>query len=684
MRHLGCHLYAMHSDPAYGGELYALCCKSYMQEKCGRTGSPRAFAQDVDLGFDAARHETPPNLIQAARTGLLYATLGNISAAVPAELFGVHAQLVGPAGALGYAALISDPTQRCRTYVAIAAALPAAVPRKERLDILDMASVAAEAIGDEVDKASALGDVAVGLAQTGEYDHALRIPGQSQNVQVLSRIALSSVHEGNYDKAFVVLEAIPGKQDKLDVLIGLAQGLMQAGQTQRARNAFTRAFEAAEALEAGWPQDHALEGLAQALAQTGEYDQAFEVADRIQDRQVEVGTLTGLSQLLVQMGQGRRARIAATRALEVAKMIESAWPQEQALGGVAQALARAGERDQAFEVVQTIRSPQRKTEAIAGLIHGLAEAGEFEPAFEVVETIADRNVRAGALMRLARVLVLMRQEERAQAAAKRALDVLKVIESELSIVQDLISLAEQLTQSGEHDRALKVVDTIEDEFKSDALRVVERARMSEAQRTRHVERRPSEVTSRVSRAQSTKANTLSVLAEALTQAEKYDQAFEVAEAIQDQKVKVELLTRLVQTLMQMKQGERARSTAKRAFEVLKTINDLWTKTQVQNSVARALAVAGECDRALEVVGMSEEKESKAAMLSTIAAAGVQTGNGGRVRNAATQAVMTVKMNESQQGKAEALSSLAEALAQSGDHDRALRTIHMIDFPERSK
>ncbi len=659
VRHLGTHLYALRDDPGYGGELYTLLCKPYMWAKFGRTGSHRGFGQDVSLALDAARHETPPHLVQVARACLLYATLGNISEVVPSELLGVLAQVGERASALGYAALISDAAQRSKVYLKIADASSSKIHGKELLDIVDMALLAVEAISNEALKAKALSGVAQTLMQMGEKER-----GQSAAF-----------------RAFEAVKKIEKEEIEPQELRVLAQTMLQAGE-------YARALEVSEMITDEEVKTEALIGLVRALAQDGKHDQALEVTETIKDKKVKAEALSSLAQTLIEMRQGERARNAAKRAFEVLKKIKDRWIKEQVQDRVIQALALAGEHDQALKAAETSRDRGVKAASLTVLAQALAQTGESaraqgtaRRALHVAETIEEESDKAEALAKVAGALVTMGERELARSTAERVLEVMKTIENELgqamAAAQREMEEAKLRTEPIDHTRyATRRMFGVEDKtvkaekIQADAARVLAQAIARPGDFDRVLE-----VVEKIKN-EGVKAELLTGLTQILVQSGEYDLALQMAETIEGELRRAIALTGLAESLAPNGKKGLARSALGGAFAVATEISvnkSPATEAEALSVLARLaqmLAQVEEHDRALQVTEIIGNEWGKAEELRVLAQTLGQTTEGGRARSTARRALEAVKSTGDERVKAEALTRLAEALVQMGEKDKA--------------
>ncbi|MEO8655451.1 MAG: ATP-binding protein, partial [Ramlibacter sp.] len=115
------HLVAHLIEDGATGELFDLIGPEWKAARMRRTGSARAFAQDLELALHAATAARPPALLQAIRCSLLHASVVSAAQAIAPEVLALMARLgptdandgddagFGAAAALDHAALIREP-----------------------------------------------------------------------------------------------------------------------------------------------------------------------------------------------------------------------------------------------------------------------------------------------------------------------------------------------------------------------------------------------------------------------------------------------------------------------------------------------------------------------------------------------------------------------------------------------
>jgi tetratricopeptide (TPR) repeat protein len=699
--------YAAHLREAGENEaLYALVERRWMDLKAARTRSHRAFAQDVLLAIEAARCEQPPNLVQELRAFFIYATLSSTATYTPPEALGVLAQAGDVQRAENYAALIDDPIHRCRAYRAIVSALLRQGRTHEAAAAVEQALVAAQAIQRDIDKASALADVARTLIQAGQTDRAVTVAqlinkDEAKKAKVLAGVARTLARAGQTDQAVTVAQCINEDKAKAEALGDVAEALAevgqtdqavtvaqcinedkakavaladvaktltQAGQTNRAVTLVKQAAAVAQAIENDYDKASALTAVAGALAEIGRTDEAVAIfkqvvnnAQAITDGGTKAGTLAAVAKTLIKAGQIDRA-VSLTQALE-----NRAW----LLRDVAEALAEAGQEDHALTVVRTV---QDRCLALHQVAQGLARAGQTDRAVAVAQTLEDVNAKARALAGVAEILAETGKVDQAVVLAEQAITAAQTIESNAWV---LAGTTEALAKADQIDEALAVARAITNGLaKVQALTDVAEALIKAgklAQAVVLVEQ--ALATAQAIKDDEAKAHALAFVARMLVKAGQAnrlaaftEQAVAAVQSITYGLAKVSALTSVARALIEAGQLAQAVVLVEQALATAQAIKDYEAKANALVWVVGMLAEVGQIDRAVTVAQTSNAPTSRA-LVQVISA----LINSGKIAQA-------FKIAEALEDhfKASALCRIAEALANTGQLDQAITIAQEIE------
>src|SRR5262249_55060748 len=130
----------------------------------------------------AAAGETPPNLVEEVRLGVIRAMIATSAASVPENAFRVCVLLGQTERARGLAALVPDPEKRRNIYFSIACYLRDVGQAENALDVLlsieveaHTLRVEAHTVREPAGRAGVLSKVAASLAEAGSREQANRV-----------------------------------------------------------------------------------------------------------------------------------------------------------------------------------------------------------------------------------------------------------------------------------------------------------------------------------------------------------------------------------------------------------------------------------------------------------------------------------------------------------------------------
>ena len=149
-------------------------------------------------------------------------------------------------------------------------------------------------------------------------------------------------------------------------------------------------------------------------------------------------------------------------------------------------------------------------------------------------------------------------------------------------------------------------------------------------------------------------------------------AKEIAERIEDSRLRAQALAGVADALVRVGEADRARRVAENAMSVAERIEDPWERARVLPELAGVLVRAGLTDEALAMAEQIEQPRERARVLTELADALAQAGEADRARLIAGNAVSTAKQIRHVGVRALALPGVAGVLVRVGEADRARR------------
>lgn len=354
----------------------------------------------------------------------------------------------------------------------------------------------------------ALGEIARGLAATGDFDGALEvalsIPDERQDsvrIKTLESVASELGAIGQVDAAFKAVEAIDNPYRRSEAQARIAAAVARAGDPERAIRVATRiatdywfspdqdqrkvasgvvsragefdqswfyesladiariqavhadfkaAYQTAMAIPDAAGRSRALSHVGVLQAAAGDIDGAYRTAARIDAAYGDLEVL-----LAIVDAKAKVQDFAA--ATELAERIAQTYADYTGLMSVALRHAEAGAFDLAQATAARVDNPERRATALMGIAVSMVAAGQLDEAIAVSKLLTDPGVEVRALRAIA--VELARGGEVATA--------LQVAEDHASWGdQEDIVLAVALAQaqSGDLDGAIETARRIEDEM----------------------------------------------------------------------------------------------------------------------------------------------------------------------------------------------------------------------------
>lgn len=511
-RHLAAHLAATR---AYE-ELYTLIGEPWMRAQLQRSLSHRAFAADVEVAIAAAAAETPFNLVQLVRGGLIRATLGSLASNVPAAVLGVFAATGQSGWAFGHAVLVQESASRYEAYRLIGEALRMRGETAQAVEALQEALRAAariskdgltglfsgldtrgravveasvalarageegaalaaiERVGGERDRATALVEIARGLAEGGHVERALALAramtSESDRARVLARAAVALAEKGDLHQALGLVSTI-ARASRPEALSGIARVLAFRGD-ERAGEVVGRLLEEVRDVRLGGT---VLMSVVDVLVEGGRREEATSIVERSipttsgQHPSARANDLAQMSQAFVRLGDDTRATEMLEGAIAAVDENKHAFAKDADLMQIAEMMAEVGAAEWATSIARAIDEAATRRDTLQRVVKALAAAGETASAVEVAEGIEDSQARAEALGRAAFAMVEKGDSAGATEVASQALQLAGTRRTDNGKAIALGAMARALVRAGAAaeataigNAALKAMENMDD------------------------------------------------------------------------------------------------------------------------------------------------------------------------------------------------------------------------------
>ena len=220
-RNIGAHLFALRSDEAMRGHLYALVSRQWKEIK----GDDASFAHDVALAAEAAAEVHPAALVEQVRATAVLTAVHSRAQAVPARLLSLMARLGNLDGALSYLALSNTADTRVRAAVEIAEALLETDPRAAQRVLDEVSAVATSERAVRVRVLQALA-----LASMGRFDDLMPLaPALTESQDAAVRVATLAVSAGRYGVAEEIIRLSRGSYGRMQLTSEVITGALARG-----------------------------------------------------------------------------------------------------------------------------------------------------------------------------------------------------------------------------------------------------------------------------------------------------------------------------------------------------------------------------------------------------------------------------------------------------------------------
>ncbi|MEE8566397.1 MAG: hypothetical protein V3S76_01500 [Candidatus Bipolaricaulota bacterium] len=278
---------------------------------------------------------------------------------------------------------------------------------------------------------------------------AQELDDKDEQLVMRTALAIQLAEIGNSQKALSIIDAIDNDEGRA---IGLVELVTHLPESERSE-ILTNAMCVARKIESRWTRAHLLAELAQSLPQLERDEvlhEAYAAALEIEVEMDREDTLAWLASLLPE-----------SLVREVLKAGQVVEYDSYVLSCLAQRLGELGFPDEGLTLAKEIEDDVSCTEAIAGLAPHLSEALLSE-ALAVVNAIGDDRSRAIGLAGLANYL----PDDESIAVFQEALDAVQLISVEPERASALSDLAQYLSEVT-LNQFLTAVNTIKDDFRKE-------------------------------------------------------------------------------------------------------------------------------------------------------------------------------------------------------------------------
>jgi hypothetical protein len=618
---------------------------------------------------------------------------------------------------------ITEPTYQAGALAQVAGALAQAGRREQAIVIAAQAEAAARPVTDPTPQASALdwprrhrqaealAQVAGALAQAGQHQQAEAlarpITEPVYRAGALAQVAGALAQAGQHEQAIAIAaqaeaaaRSITDPAPQANALARVAGALAQAGWHEQPIAIAAQAEAAARSVTEPTPQASALAHVAGTLARSGWHEQAIAIAAQAEAAARSI-TETGLQAMVLAEVAGALAQSGQHQQAEaLARSITETDYRASALAQVADALAGAGEHQQAIRVAtaaeaeaRSATEPDLQASALARVAAELAHAGQFAQAIAIAaqaET-AGRSItmprsQARALAQVAGALAQAGQHEQAIAIAAQAMARLHSITEpasetrawdqvsvEARVAGGLAQVAGALAQAGRHEQAIAIAAQAETaarsitmpEFQASALAGVAEAlgKAGWHEQAIVIAAQAEAMAGWISEP-AYQAIALAQVAGALAQAGRDEQAIAIAaqaEAVarsitkQASRAGVSLF---LEVLDQPRQIHHPNAVA--------LIPEHSVQERVLSQVARALAQAGQLQKAEAVTRSITEPDYRASALAQVAEVLARAGQHEQAIDFARRAEATARLTDEPDFQASVLAQVAGVLALAGE------------------
>ncbi|NDD58297.1 MAG: hypothetical protein EBZ47_03460 [Chlamydiae bacterium] len=292
-------------------------------------------------------------------------------------------------------------------------ALTHMLPIVAKLGDFHQAEIIAASIPDtQPGKIEALRDVAIDLAEKGQFkkalDFAKSIEPRIVKNQAFVGIAKAFASIGFVQTALAIARSIDSKESndfslfggtRDDAFLGIILSLASYGRDDQ----IIHSLEIVPLIEKIYTKDQAFLAIAKALSASGSYEKALGIAYSIQGMTEKNQALRGVVKGMVQSGSPDKIN----EAIRIALSMEDSYDVQKAFTAIAILLIKSGFKDRLELVLEEARQLSRRYEfgntmdhVLSGAALALAEMGDWEAARDMAERIEKGHKRNEVLTRI--------------------------------------------------------------------------------------------------------------------------------------------------------------------------------------------------------------------------------------------------------------------------------------------
>ncbi|NEQ24373.1 MAG: hypothetical protein F6K28_35705, partial [Microcoleus sp. SIO2G3] len=332
---------------------------------------------------------------------------------------------------------------------------------------LETALSAAQTINDAESKAKALSAIALLYAKAGQQTQASQIlsqaiesakaiQGNEPQGRVLKEMIDNYLKVGRYEDAFQVAQAIQADTvdlSKTAVLINIITKTVEAGQNEQA-------LQITQLLDKGdiEQRNFALQRIALGYAKAGQFDKAIQTAEMVNNAGstyfYQARTLAAIANEYLKTGQTNRANELYTQAIQVANSLEIPSNKAEALAAIALEYTLSGQQDKASlllsQALQVAQTQQDNSYILQAIADEYIKAQQYDVAFKVAQAMRDSYEKTNKLQEIvSKYLETGRYDDARQFV--------NIYEAPAEKVGLLLAIANKYIQTGQTTKANEVL-----------------------------------------------------------------------------------------------------------------------------------------------------------------------------------------------------------------------------------
>ncbi|MFD5105033.1 hypothetical protein [Streptomyces cinereoruber] len=590
----------------------------------------------------------------------------------------------------------ADAEAHAYAVVARAAARAGDIPRARIL--VARAEGAARSLADGPQREHALCAVARSVAANGDVGQALAIAKSlrhwSERAQALCGVVTEVADAGDWRKGLSVANSIGPRSDRAHALAVVARTANMAGARRRATDIATQAEALALSIRNPGRRAWILAAVARELAEVDGDRRARDLLHRAEKAANAESRVSVRSDALVSIAGVMALSGAQERAAVLARKLENPYRQAKALAIVASGLAVKGELQRAEEIAgeaeaiaRSVNGRDHVVRDQAVLAQATASAGDLSHACEIARAITDISQRDRTLTFVAEAIALTGDLDQADEVATSIAD-------ETQRSKALLLLVKAGVNDGARDRAGRIARSIQNpEYRGKALALLPRtagaghgANAEPTQADVATQGSPQleqtlEASQGENKAPSVHLNPYAHAKELTTRATTaleygdVDLARSVVESISVPALRVRALMSLSSVLAETGKVPSSREFSNRALDVISAIPNRTHRDQMIMEVAQWFAIAGDPDRAEQLVRSIASPPLRQRALAAVASATAKSGQlvlGERMARKVSDAHRRTK----------SLAAIVQVAVGSGALDEAERIARSIADPLR--